>query len=334
MRNGKEPLVSVGIPTYNRPHTLYRTIESFTKQTYPNIEIIISDNCSPNKDTEEVVREFMAHDPRIRFYRQHSNIGMFYNFRFVFEMSCGEYFTWAADDDSRTHDFIESCINKFNELNEASRNTDLVLVNSFSELVDPVTETVLAVDQGCTTVGMPAVQRYKRYIDSIFKEQAWVGDLIYGVIKREFAARAMSVQPNILGWDHIFLANLALQGEFFTIPKPMMYSSPGGMSTTNAAKIAQIQLIEGSLSQKKRGWVRELYLQRTIRTSNQLSSAQKITLSSWSYIHYMNNRGLKNIFRSFCPELYETLKILFDSTSSNEINQQYRNRSKSEGLLD
>ena len=39
-----QPLVSVGIPTYNRPVGLKRTIEFFIAQPYQNLDIIISDD--------------------------------------------------------------------------------------------------------------------------------------------------------------------------------------------------------------------------------------------------------------------------------------------------
>ena len=40
------PMVTVGIPTFNRPEGLERTLACITKQTYTNLEIIVSDNCS------------------------------------------------------------------------------------------------------------------------------------------------------------------------------------------------------------------------------------------------------------------------------------------------
>ena len=52
------PLVSIGIPTYNRADGYLREcIESAINQTYPNIEIVISDNCSSD-DTEALVTGF------------------------------------------------------------------------------------------------------------------------------------------------------------------------------------------------------------------------------------------------------------------------------------
>ena len=101
-----EPLVSVGIPTYNRSEGLRRTLECITGQTYQNLEIIVSDNCSPMSETEAVVKEFIAKDCRIQYYRQEENRGPGFNFGFVLEKATGEYFLWAADDDIHEREFI------------------------------------------------------------------------------------------------------------------------------------------------------------------------------------------------------------------------------------
>lgn len=107
--NTEFPLISVGMPTFNRAQGLQRALENITSQTYSNIEIIISDNCSPNEETEAVVREFMLNDSRISFYKQSRNLGSWKNFQFVLEKSRGEYFMWAADDDEWERDFIAQC---------------------------------------------------------------------------------------------------------------------------------------------------------------------------------------------------------------------------------
>jgi glycosyltransferase involved in cell wall biosynthesis len=104
------PLVSVGIPTYNRPEGLRRTLDCITGQTYKNLEIIVSDNCSSGPETEAVVREFIVNDNRIQYYRQETNKGAAFNFSFVLEKATGKYFMWAADDDEWKGEFIEECV--------------------------------------------------------------------------------------------------------------------------------------------------------------------------------------------------------------------------------
>jgi glycosyltransferase involved in cell wall biosynthesis len=273
------PLVSIGVPTYNRPKTLEKTLASLVRQTYPNIEIIVSDNCSPTPDTEQVVREYMERDSRIRYFKQERNIGVFYNFKFVFDVSTGDYFTWAADDDTRADNYIEACMNIFQQ---ADQSSELLLVNSYSQMVDPNLQHVLKVDRGCTTVGLKPSQRYYRYLSSIYTEQAAIGDLIYGVIKSQPLKEVMEKQPNILDWDHIFLATLAIEGEFLSIPEPLMTSSPGGMSTLqDAKKMAKIQLIQNPLYINKAQWVRCLFLQQRVWSSSKIFIFNKIKLSIW-----------------------------------------------------
>lgn len=106
------PLISVGIPTYNRPEGLRRTLISIGEQSYRNLEIIVSDNASKGDEVEKIVREFMEKDTRIQFYRQPENRGPSYNFQFVLEQAHGEYFMWVADDDWRDKEFIEVLWNK------------------------------------------------------------------------------------------------------------------------------------------------------------------------------------------------------------------------------
>lgn len=108
-------LVSVGIPTYNRPDGLERALSQICNQTYKNIEIIVSDNCSDNLAVRLIIDEFMNKDPRIRYYRQPKNIGIFENFKFVYLKANGEYFMWAADDDEWETSFVEVCVENIGE---------------------------------------------------------------------------------------------------------------------------------------------------------------------------------------------------------------------------
>ena len=103
-----QPLVSIGLPVYNRPKLLYKALENLTRQTYRNIEIIISDDHSPGNETQNVIKAFSEKDSRIRCYRLKQNIGGYPNHRFVFEQANGEYFFWASEDDEWHEEFIET----------------------------------------------------------------------------------------------------------------------------------------------------------------------------------------------------------------------------------
>lgn len=105
-----EPLVSIGIPTYNRPEELRRCLEGLISQTYRNLEVIVSDNASPDDATAEVLREFMQRDGRIQYFRQVENRGALFNFQFVLDKTVGEFFMWAADDDYRAPTYVAELV--------------------------------------------------------------------------------------------------------------------------------------------------------------------------------------------------------------------------------
>ncbi|MBD8013366.1 glycosyltransferase family 2 protein [Planococcus wigleyi] len=96
------PLVSVIIPTYNRPITLKRTIESVLKQTYKNIEIIVVDDNDPNwksrLETQDIMFKFQEHQ-NISYVQHTSNKNGSAARNTGFKCSKGEYIMFLDDDD-------------------------------------------------------------------------------------------------------------------------------------------------------------------------------------------------------------------------------------------
>ncbi len=108
MENQNKPLVTIGIPTYNRANGfLHNALSCAVNQTYKNIEIIVSDNCSADH-TESLVESFS--DPRIHYVKHKENIGANNNFNYCVNQATGRYFVLLHDDDSIDEDMVESCI--------------------------------------------------------------------------------------------------------------------------------------------------------------------------------------------------------------------------------
>jgi len=102
------PLVTIGIPTYNRADGFLReAIQSAIDQTYPNIEIIVSDNCSTD-NTMEVIKQIR--DSRLHYHRHEVNIGANNNFNYCLKQASGDYFLLLHDDDLIDNDFVEVCV--------------------------------------------------------------------------------------------------------------------------------------------------------------------------------------------------------------------------------
>ena len=101
------PLVSIGLPIYSRPNLLKRALISLTNQSYANLEIVISDDHSPDDLVRSVARSYIESDPRIHYYFQDKNLGHFENHRFVFKVARGDFFFWASEDDEWHENFVE-----------------------------------------------------------------------------------------------------------------------------------------------------------------------------------------------------------------------------------
>jgi glycosyltransferase involved in cell wall biosynthesis len=91
-------LISFCIPTYNRPDELMLTISSIINQgEICDYEIVISDN-SENDETAKFMESF-RNNPKIRYYRNSTNIGSAANFVKVISLAKGKYVWLMSDDD-------------------------------------------------------------------------------------------------------------------------------------------------------------------------------------------------------------------------------------------
>ncbi len=104
-----EPLISVIIPTYNRPAYLKEAIESAVGQTYQNIEIIVADDCGPASIENQKIAEAFQ-DTRIIFRRNATNLGVTLNFAKAIKESRGKYIASLNDDDMWNQDFLEKLV--------------------------------------------------------------------------------------------------------------------------------------------------------------------------------------------------------------------------------
>lgn len=107
----QQPLVTIGIPTYNRADAyLKEAVSSALSQTYQNIEIIISDNCSTD-NTELYIKSIC--DDRLRYIKQQQNIGPINNYNSCLKEAKGDFFLLLHDDDLVDDDFIEICMRNY-----------------------------------------------------------------------------------------------------------------------------------------------------------------------------------------------------------------------------
>ncbi len=116
------PLVTVGVLTYNSAKYVLETLESAKAQTYQNIELIISDDCSTD-NTVELCREWIEKN-KDRFVcceilTVEKNTGIPANCNRRLRASRGEWIKGIAGDDILAPDCVENFINFVKENPEA-----------------------------------------------------------------------------------------------------------------------------------------------------------------------------------------------------------------------
>ena len=113
MNNCNQPLVSVAVVTYNSAKYVLDTLNSIKEQTYKNIELIISDDCSTD-NTIELCKEWVklnnSRFVRVQILISPKNTGVSANFNRA-EIACsGEWVKPIAGDDLLLPKCIEKCI--------------------------------------------------------------------------------------------------------------------------------------------------------------------------------------------------------------------------------
>ena len=212
------PLVSVGIPTYNRPEGLRRTLKCITDQTYKNLEIIVSDNCSPGPKTKVVAREFMDKDSRIQYFRQEKNRGMKFNFKFVLEKATGEYFMLAADDDMWEPSYISKLINIM--------ESDKSIVLAFSDF-DNIDEDGRQIKVYPKILKLSSSETiFKRLFKFImFEESDGKANLIHGIMRLSRLKEIGGFNKTLgeFAADYLFLFSMLFKGNFCIIDELLFH---------------------------------------------------------------------------------------------------------------
>jgi len=106
------PLVSILIPNYNYAQYVGTAVQSAVDQTYPNVEVLVSDNCSTD-GAWELLQERFGSDPRVRLYRNEQNIGMARNFDRLRDLARGAYVLWLSSDDFLMPTHVEGLADVF-----------------------------------------------------------------------------------------------------------------------------------------------------------------------------------------------------------------------------
>lgn len=216
---GDEPLVSVIIPTYNREDQIEMSVQSVLKQTYTNIEIIISDDCSTD-NTEEVARRLASGNAKVKYYKTPHNGGPAKARNYAFQYAQGEYIAFHDDDDEWHPDKLEIQMTKM--------LSDDSIDMTFGKMVRYYENQCL----GIVDEDFDWDRKKDNFPQEILMDN-YVGAPTI-VIKREAFDRIggfCEEIPSIEDWEFAIRAALELKVEF--IPTPLMDIHVNSLSVTH-----------------------------------------------------------------------------------------------------
>ena len=122
-------LISICITSYKRIKELNRCLNSVNTKYKDKVEIVVSEDCSPQKDEiRKMVNEFSQTSPfKVVFNSNDNNLGYDRNLKKLQELSSGEYIFYLSDDDV----IVSGALDKLVEFIEQSTNKPGLIYGSF-----------------------------------------------------------------------------------------------------------------------------------------------------------------------------------------------------------
>lgn len=93
------PLLTVAIPTYNRPETLQRTLDALKASDASLFQVLVSDDSSTS-GVEEVVKKYQMEMPNLVYNRNPENLGFSGNVSKLYQLATTRYVWFLCDDDT------------------------------------------------------------------------------------------------------------------------------------------------------------------------------------------------------------------------------------------
>ena len=112
----KNPLVSIIVPIYNTEEYLQDCIESLIHQSYNTLEIILINDCSPDR-CAVICDEYAQKDSRIKVIHHKENGGLSIARNTGIDASTGEYLFFVDSDDWLALDTIKILLEKMSAYN-------------------------------------------------------------------------------------------------------------------------------------------------------------------------------------------------------------------------
>jgi glycosyltransferase involved in cell wall biosynthesis len=213
----QRPLVSVVLPTFNRAHLIEAAVRNVLAQDYPNLELIVVNDGSPDATAEVLGRlERELADPRLHVItKENGRLPRALNSGF--EQARGEYLTWTSDDNAYRPGAISAMVQKLE--------------------ADPEAVLVFADLQIIEADGKPGAVRQTGPVEELAWRNVVGGCFLY---RREAARKVGPYDPSMeLAEDYDYWVRLARIGNLVRLSR-VLYEIGTGPDTLSSRRTLEL----------------------------------------------------------------------------------------------
>ena len=221
--------IDILLPTYNGEKYLKEQIDSILNQTYKNIRLIISDDCSKDS-TPKILEEYRGKDERIELYLQKENIGVVKGIEFLLKKVKSNYYMLADQDDVWLPMKVEKSIETLKKENEDLVFGDLEVVDQDLKTMYPSFGDFMLLNR-----------KINKYINSY--KVNYLYNCVTGctvLSKKEFIEKILPIptESKYLIHDHWIGLVLSLNGKLAYMPEKYIKYRQHGNNQVGTDKIS------------------------------------------------------------------------------------------------
>ena len=226
-------IVDVNLIVHNSALTVGLAIESVISQTWPALRLTVIDDGSTDH-TAQVALHYADQDARVSVKRNRCNGGAVANFQRAFWFGDADFVMPKSGDDVLAPTFIAETMELLLTHPDCAmcHAAGLIFHDDQIEREYPLAHRLHAVD--------PDPCARARYVMGRYTSSP----SFWGIYRRSAVDRTSRIHGGA-GWDHVFLAELALAGEIRHVPELLYWRRDGGKPVLDLARAATAQAQNG-----------------------------------------------------------------------------------------
>ena len=214
----EQPRVTFYLLCYNQERFVARAVEAGLAQDYPNLEIILSDDCSTD-GSFDVMRSTMENyegPHSLQLNRNPENLGLISHINKAFELASGELIVLAAGDDYSPPQRVSTLVERY----LAEKPRPLLIHSAVRKVKDGILGDVWV---------PPVVKRRMSLLEMASAESLYIG--ASGCVSRELYEVFGPIRQEGVFEDLVLGFRAALLGRMSYVDKPLVeYTEGEGLS--------------------------------------------------------------------------------------------------------